>query len=224
MTRLYRLMLFAYPAPMRHAFGRDMSELFSDLIREERRQNGRLAALTVALRSFFDVPVSAAQARRTSEASRAAPHSRRTDNRGAAPRDPRRGPHFRLVDGDYLELMGIELIRGRKFDTGDTLEAFESEAGVMLINESLAELAFPDRDPLSVKVTFGGDDFQIVGIVSDTAYDPHSHGAGRRPCRGARHGHAPGPGAHRHRRRSRYRRVPGTHRLAVVTAVRGRAS
>jgi predicted permease len=76
-----------------------------------------------------------------------------------------------VVDGDYLELMGIELIRGRKFNTGDTLEVFENDAGAVLINESLAERAFPDRDPLGVTVTFGSEDFQVVGIVSDTAYD-----------------------------------------------------
>lgn len=82
------------------------------------------------------------------------------------------GTDVRVVDGDYLELMGIELIRGRKFDAGDTLEVFENDAGAVLINETLAERAFPDRDPLGIKVTFGSEDFEVVGIVSDTAYDP----------------------------------------------------
>jgi len=81
------------------------------------------------------------------------------------------GTDVRVVDGDYLDLMGIELVRGRTFDTGDTLEAFENDAGAMLINESLAERAFPDRDPLGAEVTFGRANFGVVGIVSDTAYD-----------------------------------------------------
>ena len=82
------------------------------------------------------------------------------------------GTDVRVVDGDYLQLMGIELIRGRLFDGSDTFEAFENDRGAVLLNETLAERAFPDRDPLGAEVTFGGDDFLVVGIVSDTAHDP----------------------------------------------------
>ncbi len=82
------------------------------------------------------------------------------------------GTDVRVVDGDYLQLMGIELIRGRLFAGSDTFEAFENDRGAVLLNETLAERAFPDRDPLGAEVTFGGDDFRIVGIVSDTAHDP----------------------------------------------------
>ncbi len=82
------------------------------------------------------------------------------------------GTDVRVVDGDYLQLMGIELIRGRLFNSSDTFEVFENDRGAVLLNESLAERAFPDRDPLGAEVTFGGDDFRVVGIVSDTAHDP----------------------------------------------------
>ena len=82
------------------------------------------------------------------------------------------GTDVRVVDGRYLELMGVQLVRGRMFDGTDSLETFENDRGAVLLNESWAALAFPDRDPLGVEVTFGGDDFRVVGIVADTAYDP----------------------------------------------------
>jgi predicted permease len=79
----------------------------------------------------------------------------------------------RVIDGDYLDIMGVQLVRGRTFSAADTLDP----PWPGLINESLAELAFPDRDPLGAvvsvpaRIEHGGDEFRIVGIVSDTAYD-----------------------------------------------------
>ncbi|MGD8816445.1 MAG: ABC transporter permease [Acidobacteriota bacterium] len=73
----------------------------------------------------------------------------------------------RVVDGDYFDIMGIELVRGRLFSESDSLDA----PWPAVINQSLAAAAFPDRDPIGVDVKFGGDDFRVVGIVTDTAYD-----------------------------------------------------
>ncbi len=64
MTRLYRLLLFAYPEPVRQAFGREMIELFADLLREERRRGGFAAAVSVIVRTLIDLPFSAVGARR----------------------------------------------------------------------------------------------------------------------------------------------------------------
>ncbi len=74
----------------------------------------------------------------------------------------------RIVDGDYLELMGIQLLRGRSFEPSDTLESQK----VILINEALAAAHFTDRDPLGTPVGFSDAPFEVVGIVSDTAFDP----------------------------------------------------
>jgi predicted permease len=73
----------------------------------------------------------------------------------------------RVVDGDYLDIMGIRVLRGRGFEESDTLDA----PWPAVVNQTLAERAFPDRDPLGADVEIGGDDFRIVGIVSDTAYN-----------------------------------------------------
>lgn len=77
------------------------------------------------------------------------------------------GTDVRVVDGDYLDIMGIPVLRGRSFAVTDTPDA----PWPALINQTLAERAFPDRDPLGADVEIGGDDFRVVGVVSDTAYN-----------------------------------------------------
>jgi predicted permease len=77
------------------------------------------------------------------------------------------GTDVRVVDGDYFDIMGIRLLRGRSFAGAAGTE----QPWPAVINQSLAELAFPDRDPLGVDVSIGGDPFRVVGIVSDTAYN-----------------------------------------------------
>jgi len=97
MTRLYRLMLFAYPAPVCRAFGGDMIELFSDRVREERRAQGWLAASFVALRTFGELPFSAAEARRSAPRAHRATANNTPSSR--PPNDPRDGGRAGLLAG-----------------------------------------------------------------------------------------------------------------------------
>jgi predicted permease len=80
----------------------------------------------------------------------------------------RSGPNVRVIDGDYLEVMGMRLLRGRGFTAADTLESPK----VMLINEIVADQLYPDRDPIGAPVRLAGREFEIVGIVSSSARDP----------------------------------------------------
>jgi len=102
MTRLYRLMLFAYPAPMRRAHGRDMVELFADLVREAHREHGILASLWIGLRAYVDLPLSARQARRMSNSTDHAGSSRSRNGDHATsagpPQDPRHGARGGIFD------------------------------------------------------------------------------------------------------------------------------
>lgn len=85
------------------------------------------------------------------------------------PDDPaaRGAPNVRVIDGDYLEVMRIHLLRGRDFGPQDTL----TSPKVMLINEVLADRLYPDRDPLGARVRLAVDEFEIVGIVASSARD-----------------------------------------------------
>ena len=77
---------------------------------------------------------------------------------------------MRLVTPTYFATMGIELVRGRAFTTGDK----RGGPLVMVINESLAREAFPGQDPVGKRIACceAGPDGspgwkEVVGVVSD---------------------------------------------------------
>jgi putative ABC transport system permease protein len=77
---------------------------------------------------------------------------------------------YRAATPDYLATLGVPLRRGR------TLSAWDREGAsrVVVINESMATLYFPDRDALGQRIQLGTEpdpDFptmEIVGVVGDT--------------------------------------------------------
>jgi putative ABC transport system permease protein len=74
---------------------------------------------------------------------------------------------LRVVDGDFFRVMGIPLRRGRAFRSSDRADA----PPVVIINEALARLLWPDRDPVGTRVSFvgaAGPWLEIVGVVGDT--------------------------------------------------------
>jgi len=79
------------------------------------------------------------------------------------PQDPN-GPalhaNMHNVGGDYFRAMGIPLLRGRLFDATDTKES----QPVVIIDEQLAKLYFPNEDPIGKQIN-QGPDATIVGIV-----------------------------------------------------------
>ena len=59
---------------------------------------------------------------------------------------------LRFVTPTYFEAKGIPLIRGRGFDERDRLDA----APVAMIDKSLAETYFPQRNPIGTQLRWGG--------------------------------------------------------------------
>ncbi len=85
---------------------------------------------------------------------------------------------FRLVSPGYFTTMGIPLISGRQLTErdGDGLPT------VLLINQALAELFFPDGNPVGQRASLGsrGDDqpfFEIAGVVGDVHHRGLDHEA-----------------------------------------------
>jgi len=74
----------------------------------------------------------------------------------------------RVIDGDYLESLGIPVIAGRRFAPGDRLETSD----VALISRSLAKRAYGDHDPMGRRFSTGDREFRIVGVVGDVANEP----------------------------------------------------
>jgi putative ABC transport system permease protein len=76
---------------------------------------------------------------------------------------------IRVITPEYLQTMGIPLLRGRVFDERDTKGA----PPVGLINEAAARDVFGSEDPIGKYVTnFGPDDetLQIVGVIGNVRH------------------------------------------------------
>jgi predicted permease len=75
----------------------------------------------------------------------------------------------RVVSFDYLNTMGIELLRGRPFD--DQEDRADS-APVAIISETTARRLWPDEDPLGKRLKPGGADsdepwITVIGVAED---------------------------------------------------------
>jgi predicted permease len=79
------------------------------------------------------------------------------------------GPHAnnRVISSDYFSTLGIPLLRGRFFTTGDRW----GTQAVVIIDDTLARQYFPNQDPIGQQINFSGKDTKddpmrtIVGIV-----------------------------------------------------------
>ncbi|HEU5401794.1 MAG TPA: ABC transporter permease [Terriglobales bacterium] len=78
-----------------------------------------------------------------------------------------------VILGNYLQALGVPLIRGRYFTDQDT----EKSTPVLLVSESLAKRYFPNQDPLGKRLKWGpaevtGTWRTIVGVVGDVKQGP----------------------------------------------------
>jgi len=80
---------------------------------------------------------------------------------------PRPGGGYNPVDIDIFRTMSVPLLRGRLFNTKDTVEA----PWVAIINRTLASAWWPNQDPIGQTISYAdwGDPRprQIVGVVAD---------------------------------------------------------
>jgi putative ABC transport system permease protein len=75
------------------------------------------------------------------------------------------------VSGDYFQVMGVPLIKGRVFDATDTATSRQ----VVLISQSAARQFWPGSEPIGSKVRFRltgmNYDAEVVGIVGDVRHE-----------------------------------------------------
>lgn len=87
----------------------------------------------------------------------------------AAHQGPARNAIFRAVGPGHFSVLGIPVRAGREVDQRDTFEAPRT----IVINESMARAAWPDRSPIGQRIRFGWFKstepwMTIVGVVADT--------------------------------------------------------
>jgi len=63
----------------------------------------------------------------------------------------------------YLEAMGIPLVKGREFSETDRKES----GMVVILNKTLADQLFPDRDPIGQRVAWTGDVLRFIGVSDE---------------------------------------------------------
>jgi putative ABC transport system permease protein len=90
---------------------------------------------------------------------------------GSDPTNHRNGM-FAQVDSispDYLETMGIPLVRGRSFDSS----VREDSPKVVVVNEAAARKFWPNEDPIGKRFKFFGEDawVQVIGVARDSKYN-----------------------------------------------------
>ncbi len=72
-----------------------------------------------------------------------------------------------MVSPEYFETMGIAIVRGRSFDGRDR----EDSKPVALINETMADRFWQDRDPIGGRIFVDlGVEREVVGVVADGRY------------------------------------------------------
>jgi macrolide transport system ATP-binding/permease protein len=76
---------------------------------------------------------------------------------------------FSVVSPEYLQTMGIPMVRGQGFDSS----VREDSPRVAIINETAARQIWPNEDPIGKRFkVFRDNDFtQVIGIVRDSKYN-----------------------------------------------------
>jgi predicted permease len=70
---------------------------------------------------------------------------------------------YRTVSPGFFHAAGIPLIRGREFAETDTKQA----ARVVILNKTLADRLFPDRDPIGLRVAWTGEVLKFIGLSGE---------------------------------------------------------
>ncbi|MEJ2677459.1 MAG: ABC transporter permease [Gemmatimonadota bacterium] len=78
----------------------------------------------------------------------------------------RPGAYPRIVDHNYIQVMGIPLVSGRYFTADDR----EDTQPVTILNRTAAERFFAGADPLGRKILLSGRAWEIVGVVGDVRH------------------------------------------------------
>lgn len=77
------------------------------------------------------------------------------------------GAQQRIVAGDYFRAVGIPLLRGRLFDQTDTPEGERH----FVVSKRFADRVFPGVDAIGQRISAGGREGTIIGVVAEVAVD-----------------------------------------------------
>lgn len=85
------------------------------------------------------------------------------EGREVGPGEPAPQSEYRTAGPEYFKASGIPLLSGREFATTDG----PTTAKVVIINKTLADLLFPNVDPLGRRVAWTGEVLKFIGISDE---------------------------------------------------------
>ena len=88
---------------------------------------------------------------------------------GQAPEEQTRQPllNFEIASPAFFRTLGIEIVRGRAFTDEDSAEG----RPVLILSESAAKLAWPNKDAVGERMKIAGAPWAtVVGVAADTRY------------------------------------------------------
>jgi len=87
----------------------------------------------------------------------------KADGRPLAVGEPVPQAEYRTADPGYFKASGIPLVKGREFLSTD----LPSAGRVAIINQTLADYLFRDKDPIGQRIAWTGDVLKFIGLSSD---------------------------------------------------------
>jgi len=91
-------------------------------------------------------------------------------NDGRTKEDPAIAGQNWIVDHDYLETLGMNLVAGRNFD-----KAMKSDSAAMIINQTMAKVLNIADDPVGKRITNRASNnfvYTVIGVVEDFHFAP----------------------------------------------------
>jgi predicted permease len=70
---------------------------------------------------------------------------------------------YHSVSADYFRTLQIPILKGRDFSP----EECQKHEAVVVVNESLARLFWPEQDPIGRKLSFFGQQNRVIGVAAD---------------------------------------------------------
>ena len=87
----------------------------------------------------------------------------KADGYTLAPGEAMPRAEFRTASPEYFRASGIPLVSGREFYTTDR----QGSQLVVIVNKTLADKFFPDRDPIGQRIAWTGDVLRFIGVSGD---------------------------------------------------------
>ena len=87
----------------------------------------------------------------------------KADGRPLASGEAQPRAEFRTTSPEYFRAAGIPLLKGREFSTTD----HQTSAKVVILNKTLADKLFGDRDPIGQRVAWTGEVLKFIGISGE---------------------------------------------------------